>query len=652
MVALAGAAVAGTLMIATPAQAEDPVSFGSSPIVDTVGALDGQTAEVERAITEAAGRSGRQLFVAYVDEFTNPEAADQWANDTAVANNMGDEDYLLAVAIDGRAYYLSSADQASLTSDEVQRIAFDVVEPELRDEDWAGAAIAAAEAIGGGSGGNGWVWGIIWFLVIAGAIVVIVVIVASRRRRGGNSAATPQIPLDDLRRQAGGALVAADDAIRSSEEELGFAVASYGEDATRPFRDALEAAKAKVSEAFALQQRLDDAEPDTDEQRREWYTGIIRLTGEADATLDAEVDRFTELRALERNAPAELERVRQEIDQAVAQLAPARDQLSALEARFAESATIAVADNVEQAESRVAFARAATDRAAEALAGGRSGEAAVEIRSAEEAADQAVLLTAAIARLRADLEAAEQSVTAGLTDLEHDVRTAQADPSLTAIAQATATEVAALRSALAEPRSDPLALQVRVEQANTRIDAAIGAAREAAERASRVAAQLDRSLLTARAQLQAAEDYVVARRGGIGAEARTRLAEAGRLLALAEQSRAGDPAAALGNAQQAERLAAEAMRLAQQDVGGFQSGYGSGIPAGRGSSGGDLMGAVLGGILIDQVLGGGRGRNSGGFGGGGFGGGGRRSGGFGGSFGGGRSAGGFGGGRRGSGGRF
>ncbi|WP_308799713.1 TPM domain-containing protein [Agromyces silvae] len=673
LIALAGAAVAGGLTIGAPAFAEDPVSFGQSPIVDTVGALGGQTAEVERAIGEAADRSGRQLFVAYVDEFTNPEAADAWAADTAIANGLGDEDYLLAVAVDGRTYDFSVADQASLSDDEVRRIAQEVVEPRLRAEDWAGAAIAAAEALAGDTGGSGWVWGLIWFLVIAGAIVVVVVLVVARRkRRGGGPGAAPevpQVPLEELRRQAGGALVAADDAIRTSKEELGFAIASYGDEATQPFRAAVQAAEAKIAEAFALQQRLDDAEPDTEAQRREWYGGILRLTGEADAELDAQAERFDELRALERNAPAELERVRREIDEAAARVAPARDRLTALRERYAETATAPVADNVAQAESRLAFAREAADGAGTALDENRPGEAAVEIRAAEEAADQAVVLTGAIERLAADLAAAEQAVAAGVADLESDVRTAQADASLAQIAQTTAAEAASLRAALAEPRPDPLALQARVEQANAGIDGAIGAAREAAERAIRAAAQLDRSLLAARAQLQAAEDYLVARRGAVGAEARTRLAEAGRVLALAEQGRAGDPAAALGNAQQAERLAAEAMRLAQQDVGGFDGGWGGGAPAGgmmpgtgRGASGGDLFGAVLGGILIDQVLGGGRSRGGGfgggggGFGGFGGGGGGRRSGGFGGSFGGGRSAGSFGGGgtrgRRGSGGRF
>ncbi|WP_290428395.1 TPM domain-containing protein [Agromyces larvae] len=635
------------LWAGTPAAAEDPVDFGSSPVVDTVGALGDRVDEVEQAIDQAADRSGRQLFVAYVSEFTNPERADQWAADTAISNNMGTEDYLLAVAVDGRAYFLSRDDNASLSAGEIERISQDVIEPHLRDEDWAGAAIAAADAIGGGAGG-GFPWGLVWFLLIAAAIVVVVVIVLARRRKrggsGGGGAGTgaPPVSIEELRRQAGSALVAVDDALRTSEDELGFAVASYGDEATEPFRAALAEAKAKVAEAFTLQQKLDDADPDTDEQRREWYGRIIALAGEADALLDEQADRFDDLRGLEQNAPAELERVRGLAAQQQAALPAIGERLTALGAVYAASALSTVADNPAQAAARVSFALAAVDRAGASLDAGETGPAAVAIRGAEEAVDQAKLLAEAVDRLGADLEQADQAIAAGVADLDADVRTARSldAANLGSIADATQAEASALGAALAQPGRDPLALGARLKQANDAIDQAIGAARDAAERAARAAAELDRALLSARSQVDAAESYLTARRGAVGPEARTRLAEAARLAALAEQQRAADPAAALQSARRAEQLAAEASRLAQQDVGGFDAGFGGGAQ-GRSSGGGDMLGAVLGGIVINSVLGGG----GGGFGGLGGGGSRRSSGGGFGGFGGGRSTGGFGGGR-------
>ncbi|MGW9181992.1 TPM domain-containing protein [Agromyces sp. NPDC055661] len=649
-----------------PAMAEDPVDFGQSPIVDTVGALSGSTAEVEAAIERATDATGRQLFVAYVDEFTNPEAADAWANDTAIGNNMGAEDYLLAVAVDGRAYYLSADANASLSDAELARISQDVIEPKLRDGDWAGAAIAAADAIGGGSagGGGGGGWGWVIFLVVAAVVVAIIAIVLARRRRKSKAeagpAGPPQPSIDELRRQAGSALVQADDAVKTSDDELGFAVASYGEAATADFKAALDGAKGKVAEAFSLQQQLDDADPDTDDERRAWYSGIIRLAGEADAILDEQAEKFDELRALERNAPAELQRVQGEADAAAARVSAAPQRLAALTGTYAASAVAPIADNPAQADARLAFAREELAQAATAVAAQRASDAAVGIRAAEESVDQAVLLADAIDRLATDLAAADQAVSAGVADLEADVQTARGlgDPGAATLADRVAGEAAALRAGLGAPGRDPLAAQARVQQVNTEIDAAIAGVRNAAEQRARAEAQLGRSLATARAQVQAAEDYLVARRGAVGAEARTRLAEAGRLLVEAEALAPTDPAGALTTAQRAESLARTALSLAQQDVGGFGGAMGGGFGAGYGAQqggggGGDLFGAVLGGILINSVLGGG-----GGGGGGMFGGGGSSGGGFGGGFGGGgrRSPGSFGGSgtrsRRGGGGRF
>lgn len=662
-----GAVVAAVAVPAGIAHAEDPVAFGSSPVVDQAGVLGDQLASVEQSLGDAGERSGRQLYVAYVDEFTNPSSAVEWAADTAVGANMGAEDYLLAVAVDGRAYYLSADQNASLSDAELDRISSEIIEPRLRDGDWAGAATAAADAIAGGSGAGvgGWGW-LIALLLVAAVVVVIVLVVRARRRRGAASAgpAGPPPPsLDELRRTAGGALVQIDDALKTSEEELGFAVASYGDEATAPFREALTAAKGKVREAFAIQQQLDDEVPDTDEQRREWYSTIIRVTGEADALLDAQAERFDALRELERTAPEALARLRQTAAVVETNAAPTAARLASLQAQYAPSALAAIADNPAQARARLDFARESMAEADAALARGEQGPAAVEIRAAEEAVDQAKLLAAAVERLAAELAAADAAIAAGAADLEQDVQTARAMPGgeLAALAEQTAAEAAALRGALATTPRDPLALQARLAQANGAIDQAIAGARDAAERAQRAAAQLQRTLAAASAKAQTAEDYIVARRGAIGPEARTRVAEARRLVSEAGTQASGDPVAALATAQQAERLADEAISLARTDVGGFGgggygAGYGGGAaPAGR-SSGGDLFGAVLGGILIDNLLGGGGGgRRSGG----GWGGGSSSSGGFGG-FGGGssgrRSAGSFGGSgtrsRRGSGGRF
>ncbi|HYH26057.1 MAG TPA: TPM domain-containing protein, partial [Blastococcus sp.] len=174
--------------------------------------------------------------------------------------------------------------------------------------------------------------------------------------------------------------------------------------------------------------------------------------------------------------------------------------------------------------------------------------------------------------------------------------------------------------------------------ADAALEQTLSAARDAQTQARRAAASLDQALLTARSSVAAAADFIDTRRGAVGPEARTRLAEAQRHLEVAVDLGRQDPVGALREAQQAGMLAQHALDLAQDDVDRWNSGYGpGGYGGGYGGhrpGGVDLGSLVLGGIL----LGGGRGY------GGGYGGG-SRGGGFGGGFGGGRGGGGsFGGG--------
>ncbi|HSW43747.1 MAG TPA: TPM domain-containing protein, partial [Patescibacteria group bacterium] len=131
-----------------------------------------------------------------------------------------------------------------------------------------------------------------------------------------------------------------------------------------------------------------------------------------------------------------------------------------------------------------------------------------------------------------------------------------------------------------------------------------------------------------------ATEYVTNHRGGVGGEARTRVAEAARHLDAAVATGAADPAAGIREAEVAARLANEALALAQRDYDGWddpwRGGGGRGGGGGSGGSGGGEVAAALIGGIIGGVLAGGR--RGGGFpglgGGGGWGGGGgRRSGG-------------------------
>src|SRR3954469_9154696 len=98
---------AGMLALASPALADDPVDLSGEYVLDTVGAISGDETEVTAALDDLYERARIQLFVVYVSSFDNPSNAVDWADETALQNNLGTNDLLLAVAVDDRQYAIS-----------------------------------------------------------------------------------------------------------------------------------------------------------------------------------------------------------------------------------------------------------------------------------------------------------------------------------------------------------------------------------------------------------------------------------------------------------------------------------------------------------------------------------------------------------------
>ena len=65
--------------------------------------------------------------------------------------------------------------------------------------------------------------------------------------------------LQELRQRVGSQLVQTDDAIKTSTEEVGFAIAEFGEAEAAPFQKALEEAHRELDEAFKLHRQFDDS---------------------------------------------------------------------------------------------------------------------------------------------------------------------------------------------------------------------------------------------------------------------------------------------------------------------------------------------------------------------------------------------------------
>jgi uncharacterized membrane protein YgcG len=649
----------------------------SDEVTDTADALGGRTDDVRAALDRLAEDTRLQLFVVFVDSFDDWDGID-WANASAIASGLGSDDLLLAVAVDDRAYGISTDEEAPLTDDQLADVAAEV-EDRLRDDDWAGAAVTAADgyraaALGepasdgesadgsdssdvSDSSGGGFPWGIV--LALGGAAVVLLLVL--RGRRSGTSPSLSTLPTVELNRRAGSALVAVDDVIKASEAELGFAEAQFGLEASRVFGTVLAEARQKVAQAFALRQQLDDSQPETEDQRRGMLLGTIQLCEEVTTALGAQTTEFERLRDLQARAPEVLVETDRRIAEVAGRLPAAQAVLTSLAATYPEAALTTVRGNVTQATALLDAGRDAVAQGSGAL--GTDRAAAVRfLRTAQEAVGQAVTLLDAVDRAGADLAEAGRRIDAAVASLTADVadaeRLAGQDPTVTGPSGVARTVLTA--AATERTGGDPLALLRRLGEAEAALDGALAPARAQAEQAERAKAQVAALLGRVVGQIRALADFIETRRGAVGAEARTRLAEASRLAQEAE--RAEDPVAALASAQRAEQLALQAQQLAEADVARWEQGRGGAGPGTVGGSGfgGNAGALILGGILLDQVLGGGRsgglgGGRSGGFGGGGFGGGGGRSGGFGGGgrrSGGGGSFGGGGRGRRGGGGRF
>ncbi|GAB3530218.1 TPM domain-containing protein [Arthrobacter monumenti] len=659
------AAVLGLMALlvfpATAAYAVEPVEFPPGEyLIDDSGVLSNSEAEqVQSAIEELQNEQNYNLHIAFVPEFTGADSAEAWAEETAELNSLGTVDGVLAVATEERSAWLSFDSESDISQEEEETILQDVVLPELRDDNWTAAAesavAGAADAASGGDGnpndGGGFSTVLTVLLVIALIGVGAFLFLRSRKNvkskdnQAELEAAEDTGPVDplagvsvaDLRLRAGSLLVACDDAIRTSEQEVLFAQAQYGDDAVKPFIDDITKAKAQLGESFKLQQQLDDHIPDTEEQQRTWLGQIIRSCEAANQTLGEHKSDFDELRKLEKRAPEALQAARRGAAQAAAKVDAAEQSLVKMQGRYSGEAIIQVADNIAQAYERLEFVETAAETAEEKIAAGDTASAVIAVRAAEESVQQTNVLLDAVDKLSNDLSEADKAIEPAVADIAEDVAAARAmvdsggHPELSGPLARAESALSTVQDELRSGKIAPLACMRRIEEANHHLDEALAGVRDKQDQDRRSRSALQQAVMSARAQISGTSDYIAARRGGVGSEARTRLAEAQRNLDYALSIAKNDPTEALNYAHQANVLAGQAAKIAQTDVEGFggMGGYGGGMYAGR-RGGSGMGGAMLGGLLLGSVLGGG---GFGGFGDGGdFGGGGFGGGDFGGGF--------------------
>jgi hypothetical protein len=653
LLSLLAAIFTAATLLAPSAAAEPPFRLPDY-VTDNSGVLnDRQLADVQKAVDQLYSERRVRLWVVFVDSFA-PQGAVGWAQQTQKISDLGSEDAILAVATKDRSYsFLVSPTASGGSSTKVDNIRRDRIEPALRNSDWTGAAVAAANGLGGlkgapaaGRGGGGGGSMLVPLAVLAGVGLLgfggMTLWSRKRRRKAHEAAVTaaqnidptnpealasvPINALDDLSKSI---VVEVDNAVRTSANELVLAVEEFGETQTAPFATAVDNARQTLKQAFTVRQKLDDEVPEPLPERRDLLTRVVVSAAKANKELDTQSAAFRQMRDLVFNAPERLDALTQQLVTVTARLEPSDQKLGQLRTEFDEGALASVARNVTAARERVDFADDAITRGRELAAkpvAGEVGDLIDCVRGAESSLQQANTMLDAVDSAASDIRRAVSTLPAAIEDIQRGI--SQAGEQLAKGGLATSTELSTARDAAVRAVSaaqttgntDPLGTFTQLTQADADLDRLLANVTEEREASDRLERSYEQALATAESRVRSVSDYIDTRRGSIGSEARTRLNEAARQLEAAASKRETAIDEAIKHANGASMLAAQAQQLANDDVQAGQRQYQASYGGRRQSD----MGAMVGGIILGNILSGGfgGGGGGGGFGGGGYGGGG------------------------------
>jgi uncharacterized protein YoxC len=653
--ALAALTVATLLaLVAVSATLAQDVPRLQGRLTDAAGVFDaGARADAEDAINRLSADHEIDLYALFVST-TNGQPITEFADEVAATNSLGGNDALLVVAMDDRTdgMWLGPLLLDEVSVDEQDSILAQRIEPQLQAGDFAAAVSGAADGLVSAAAPADLSWiGIVFGLVVLGIGLWLVWRWLAARRGEHLEAEERDRRTGQLAREANALLITTDEELRHDQQELSFAEAEFGAEEAKPFREALAQARVELQAAFKVRQQLDDEVPEDPPTREKLLNEIVARCKKAQELVGVQTDHFRQLRDLERRAPEVLAELRRGIDALATRRTAAAAAIETIRATSPGSLK-AVSGNLEEVDKRLALAGQLIG-AGEKTATTDAPATVRAVRGAQDATAQATTLLDAIEKLAAavneasaklddELAAAQADVTAARQALDHSADQGQAS----AVAEAEA-KLASARQVADGGQRDLAAAHRLAREANAAADAALAAIREGSERRAKSQAAAQAGIHAAEMSVARAQDYLDARHQQAGRTARTRIAEAQRLLDEARALATADPARAADTARRAAALADEARNLAARDF--DDSGLGgdvilNGRPYGRRDSGwGDDFSGALIGSIIGSILSGGGGRRGGPFGGGG-GFGGFGGGGFGGGGGGRSIGGGFGGG--------
>jgi hypothetical protein len=238
--------------------------------------------------------------------------------------------------------------------------------------------------------------------------------------------------------------------------------------------------------------------------------------------------------------------------------------------------------------------------------------------AAESALGQALSLLDAVNTAAGDIRHAIATLPSTMVDIQASIKRANEQlkqkpksrsPRIKDLTAARDAAVTAAESARGSGATDPLGAFAKLTRADADLTRRLAALAEEQATAEQLNRSYEQALFTAESRVRAVSEFIDTRRGSIGPEARTRLAEAKRQLQAAHDKRTTNLLEATAYANGASAWAAYAQSLANADVQSAQRVY----SRRHGGSGGNDTGALIGGIIISDLL---RGGMRGGLGGG------------------------------------
>ena len=639
--ALASSAQTSAASVGVPRALPAASTTLTEHVTDELGILDASKAQ--QAVDTMSSKYGVGLWVLTVSDSSRKASA--IAEQTFKNTKLGHDDMLLVINIpaDGSAsksYKLQAHDNSSKFSESDYKRIDSAIKKQLSAGNYDDAVAAIPDNMSGSSGsgssgdsGDSGSSALPLLLgggaVAAGGAAAWTVykrrknkenddmLFGKRRNQGGAPGNQPAGPaamtVEQLRTQAGSALVQADDTVRAAAEELSYAQAQFGLSATDAFTAALDSARKHLSRCFELRKILDDDIPETEPQQRQMYTEILQHCSEAVGEIRAQEEAFNKRRGIEANLPTSIAETTQRADETEHAIVMAETILVTLSAAYPASSLTSVAQAPEQARRLLAAGRTALDQARASVEASQEATAVEQVRIAQGSIAQAGQLAAQVTGARERLQSAAKDLEAAIASISSDLVDAKrlegAVPAATLaplVADAEAAVAEGRQASGANPSGDPLAALDHLARAEAAIDAALAPAREREENDSRARASLGSRLARLNSQVESVTSYITTYRGAVGPSARTALSEAARHATAATTVQTTDPVAALAEVAAAEPLVAQAQALAEADVRGSSSSwspnsgerYSYSRDYGRSGGGLDLGSLLLGGLLL------------------------------------------------------